>query len=434
MTQNASDVEIINQGFAAFRQDLNDVLEDITTLHSGTDAPSTTYANQWWYETDTDKLYIRNEDNDAWIEILTLDQANDHLATIGASITLDGTGNVSIDSGDFTVDTDTLHVDSTNDFVGIGTTTEVAHLTVRGEDSAAHFRGSDTESLDITCTDGGTVELNSNNGDLAFAVNTTEHLRLNNSGRLGLGTDSPDAELHIKSTGFTAAYIDGDNSTSETQIRFLNNTAARISQRSDEALYFETNAVTRMTLAGGSGEIGMGMSAASSVRLAVAADASFIMVGRESTGSTDKFRIEADGDVRNTNNSYGSISDQNLKQDIAASGSQWDDIKAVQVKNYRIIKEVADDENAPTYLGVIAQDLEASGMGGLVKESAKQLDDGTYSDTETEKSVKYSVLYMKAVKALQEAMTKIETLETKVATLETASADFETRLTALESN
>ena len=34
------------------------------------------------------------------------------------------------------------------------------------------------------------------------------------------------------------------------------------------------------------------------------------------------------------------------------------------------------------------------------------------------KSVKYSVLYMKAIKALQEAMTRIETLEAKVAKLE----------------
>ena len=34
------------------------------------------------------------------------------------------------------------------------------------------------------------------------------------------------------------------------------------------------------------------------------------------------------------------------------------------------------------------------------------------------KSIKYSVLYMKAVKALQEAMTRIETLEAKVAKLE----------------
>ena len=39
---------------------------------------------------------------------------------------------------------------------------------------------------------------------------------------------------------------------------------------------------------------------------------------------------------------------------------------------------------------------------------------------DTTKSVKYSVLYMKAVKALQEAMARIETLETKVAALESA--------------
>ena len=36
------------------------------------------------------------------------------------------------------------------------------------------------------------------------------------------------------------------------------------------------------------------------------------------------------------------------------------------------------------------------------------------------KSIAYSVLYMKAIKALQEAMAKIETLETKVKALEDA--------------
>ena len=34
------------------------------------------------------------------------------------------------------------------------------------------------------------------------------------------------------------------------------------------------------------------------------------------------------------------------------------------------------------------------------------------------KTIKYTILYLKAVKALQEAMTRIETLETKVKTLE----------------
>ena len=59
------------------------------------------------------------------------------------------------------------------------------------------------------------------------------------------------------------------------------------------------------------------------------------------------------------------ISDLNLKENIADSGSQWDDIKAVKVKKYSLKKDKADKANM---IGVIAQDLEASGMGGLVSE------------------------------------------------------------------
>ena len=61
---------------------------------------------------------------------------------------------------------------------------------------------------------------------------------------------------------------------------------------------------------------------------------------------------------------------------------------------------------------------------GLVTESSDIDSDGNDLGTTT-KSVNYSVLYMKAVKALQEAMTRIETLET-------ANASLEARLTALE--
>ena len=74
-----------------------------------------------------------------------------------------------------------MRVDSSGK-VGVGTSSTVARLTVRGDDTAAHFRGSDTESLDITCTDGGTVELNSNNATLALSVNTVERMTINSSG------------------------------------------------------------------------------------------------------------------------------------------------------------------------------------------------------------------------------------------------------------
>ena len=88
----------------------------------------------------------------------------------------------------------------------------------------------------------------------------------------------------------------------------------------------------------------------------------------------------------------------------------------MQVKKYRLIKNVeADGDNAPTMLGVIAQDLEAAGMNGLVKDKVNEATGEEY------KSVKYSILYMKAVKALQEAMDRIETLEAEVATLKEAN-------------
>jgi len=68
-------------------------------------------------------------------------------------------------------------------------------------------------------------------------------------------------------------------------------------------------------------------------------------------------------------------------------------------------------------LGVIAQELETAGINGLVRESIDRDSDNNDLGTTT-KSVKYSILYMKAVKALQEAMTRIETLEAKVTALE----------------
>ena len=132
------------------------------------------------------------------------------------------------------------------------------------------------------------------------------------------------------------------------------------------------------------------------------------------------FVVAGNGNVTNTNNSYGQISDEKLKQDIVDSGSQWDDLKAVKVKKFKFKDAVANlgADKATLQIGVVAQDLEAAGMNGLVYEMADiidNVDQGTVT-----KNVKYSVLYMKAIKALQEAMTRIETLETKVATLESA--------------
>jgi len=84
MSQN--DFTIANQGFPAFRSDLNGALQALATLSSGATAPSTTFAYQLWYDTTTDILKIRNADDDAWITLFTFDQATDSVAVSGEQL------------------------------------------------------------------------------------------------------------------------------------------------------------------------------------------------------------------------------------------------------------------------------------------------------------------------------------------------------------
>jgi len=63
------DMNIANQTSANARADINNALGALVSLSSGTSAPSTTFANMLWYETDTNTLYIRNEANSGWVTI-----------------------------------------------------------------------------------------------------------------------------------------------------------------------------------------------------------------------------------------------------------------------------------------------------------------------------------------------------------------------------
>ena len=67
------DFSIANQTASSARADINNALQALATNNSGNAAPSTTYANMWWYENDTNRLKIRNEANTGWINVAYLD-------------------------------------------------------------------------------------------------------------------------------------------------------------------------------------------------------------------------------------------------------------------------------------------------------------------------------------------------------------------------
>lgn len=324
----------------------------------------------------------------------------------------------------------------------VGPDNRTLKVVLRANDDNDAFLVEDDRSAGserLTVNAGGEMVVNETSADYDFRVesNNTTHMLFVDAGsdKVGIGTSTPQALLHVNgSGGGTAPNIFLENAGgSEGDITFDSGEILQVgtwnttSSVFDELMTIHSNGKINFpksdTVEIGrnddantydSGERGIAVYAGAS------GDNTILYARNVADGSpafrcqidgTTKGEIEANGDFLSATNSYGGTSDQTLKENIVASGSQWDDLKAVQVKKFSYI---ADDLDTANMIGVIAQDLEASGMSGLV--SSMDRGDGTMV-----KTVKYSILYMKAIKALQEAMERIETLETKVAALESAS-------------
>jgi hypothetical protein len=132
--------------------------------------------------------------------------------------------------------------------------------------------------------------------------------------------------------------------------------------------------------------------------------------GYSSSASADTFRVYTNGNVVNTNNSYGSISDNKLKENVTDATPKLEKLQQVRVVNYNLIG------SEHKQLGVIAQELEQI-FPGMVEETPDRDQEGNDLGTTT-KSVKYSVFVPMLIKALQEQTEIIASLTARVAALE----------------
>ena len=120
------DYIIANQSGAAFRSDLNNGLAAIVSQNSGAAQPSTTYAYQWWADTTTGLLKIRNAANNAWITIGTLADVNLGLlaqsgGTLTGALLADDSGTAALPAIAFDGDTNTGIFRAGADQLGIAT-------------------------------------------------------------------------------------------------------------------------------------------------------------------------------------------------------------------------------------------------------------------------------------------------------------------------
>ena len=319
-----------------------------------------------------------------------------------------------------------LFVSGGNDVVGIGNEGDLGvGLHVKSADSGADVSGSADEIIaegsgdaglsiltgtsssgyvmfgDSGDNDIGKIQYNHDNNGMFFFTNATQQMAILSSGLTGIGDANPAAQLSVKRDSATAWAGHIENEASSNYGRVL--------QLKLDNDFDDTSSVFMIAYG----------------------------------ASNERFKVFSDGDCQNADNSYGAISDERIKQNITDASSQWDDIKALKVRNFKRKDDVRKYGDAAwEQIGLVAQEAELvspkliieslpsssdilsdSAFGTLYEEGDvipedKKIGDVKTMTSERVKGMKYSVLYMKAIKALQEAQTRIETLEAKVAVLE----------------
>jgi len=147
-------------------------------------------------------------------------------------------------------------------------------------------------------------------------------------------------------------------------------------------------------------------------------------------------KLYSNGGFANYQSNDSNLCDEREKKNIVVSDSTWNDVKSWNIKKFHY----NEDENSDSKrYGVIAQDIEktnpelitdweknAKREQELWQEDDRPLPDGvSVGDEKTpaqvqvmRKAVKEQQMYIMAIKALQEAMTEIESLKARIETLE----------------
>jgi hypothetical protein len=210
MSQN--DFNLANQGFPSMRADINSAFQALATNSSGATAPPTTYAHQWWYDTGSDTLKIRNEGNDAWIDLAAFDQTTDSWSFTSVDInggTIDGSviGGTTPAAGNFTT--------TTTDNISDGTDTVETGYVVNGSaKSWVNLKGTGTiavqDSLNVaSVTDNNTGDYTVNfsssmvNSNFAATASTWQSVNVAGVGQnvLDPTTSSQQVRCHENNVG-----------------------------------------------------------------------------------------------------------------------------------------------------------------------------------------------------------------------------------------
>jgi len=360
-----------------------------------------------------------------------------------------------------TVDTTTLAVDSTNNRVGIGTSSPSSPLTIQNDGSGI------VDSLEFAngTGDGNYVkgkkaltlsadyDNNSSAGQsfISFDTDGSERMRIDSSGMLGIGTTTPSQALTVNGTD-ARIYLTGANtdiamdSLHSGQLSLdgnaygfgiaLNASGAQLYTNSaTRDLIFGVNETEKMRIGSNNVSIGTvtspanlgtstdssdtGMSTNTTGRVSFASNNTYIMTLNRYSSNGQILRFSKDGVVTGSisTNANSLPSDRNFKKNILDLALGLDFVNSLSPKTYNFN---IDDEGQPVMTGLIAQEVEAALTAAGIEHNSMTL--LQYEPTENVNDSDYQMDYVKFVpiliNSIKEQQTLIDSLTARIAALE----------------
>ena len=350
--------------------------------------------------------------------------------TIGGTLGVTGATTLSNTlgvTGDLTVDTNTLHVDASNNRVGIGETSPQTKLHIKTADasatadanSAVVIEGTDATRADLQFLGDGTsfqsiyfgdnadpdvgrIAYDHTGNSMRFNVNGAEHMRIDSSGNVGIGTPTPSSfgaltdNLVIGTTSGENGMSIVSGSGNSGRIQFTDDGSFRGAieyAHSNDFLYFYTAGSQRLKITN-QGYIQSPVTASNT------------------TGSSANMHVTSGGEFAKSTSSKRY---KNTINDATHGLKELLQLRSVTFKH--------NSDSETVYGGLIAEEVHDVGLTEFVE----------YNDSDKPESIHYTHMISLTIKSIQELSAKVTALETENATQATQIADLIARVTALES-
>ena len=456
------DYVIANGSGSAVRSDLNNALAAIVSQNSGATEPTDKFAYMWWADTSAGVLKLRNAANNAWISLRELD----------GTLTIEA-GSASTPGLYFAGDANTGIYSPGADQFAIATG-GARRVYVDSNGTTFETSGTDLYLRFINSVDGNGYIGYESNALTLWTVNA-ERARIDSSGRLLVGTssarsnvdyqfgsDTPKQQLEVANAGLGALIVQNYDSATLGAPAYLTLARAGSSAIGSTTIVADGNYLGEIDF---SGSDGTDFTVAASIRgevdgtpgandmpgrlvFSTTADAAAtpteamrinnageLLVGY--TADNGAYKLQVNSQIFATSATVAT-SDGRYKENVATLGGCLDLVKALRPVSFTwkpqqdIIcdeKLIREGHNFPdgTQVGFIAQEVQdvladKPWLGSVIKENTRPaINDDAGNELAPEEQflgIAEGNLIAVLTNALQEAITKIETLEAKVATLE----------------